>query len=154
MKTIDQTRLYDSSNQSPPGNCFQACVATILGISLADVPDEADHWRPGMDPYKAWRAYWPHFCDWLRERELGYIEIQAHTGDRSSSLDVPCIASGPSPRDPSILHAVVIRYVRLDRHTIGPHWLHDPHPSRAWLRGRQIKRLGYFCGIPDGKSGG
>jgi len=149
MAFIYQSRYYDPSDQTPPGNCFQACVATIFGLALSEVPDEADSWKPGMSASDSWRAYWPRFCKWLQARAVGYVEIRAETFvDHDSSLYVPCIASGPSPRDPSILHAVVIQYKRIDRRTVGPDWLHDPHPAQTWLADKQIETVGYFCSKP------
>lgn len=130
MKPVDQTRLYDPANQSPPGNCFHACVASILECAIGDVPDEAAHWRPGVVPRVSWRKFWCEFVPWLRGRGFGYLECTIGA-DADVWLDgVPVIASGPSPRDPDIQHAVVGTFAAGSFIL-----LHDPHPSRDGLAG-------------------
>lgn len=147
MRPTDQTRLYDPENRTPPGNCFAAAVATVLEIPLEQVPDEARDWRPGMPHHQSWRKYWPRFINWLQcGHGLSFVDV--HVGellplDPEELIEVTFIASGPSPRDPEILHAVVGTFER----TAGGcafRVLHDPHPSRAGLEGNEIKWVGLF----------
>lgn len=144
MKKIDQTRLYYPNSDEPPGNCFQACVASILECSISDIPDEAKHWSPGASPYRTWRLFWDDFCIWLQGRSIGYIECEITAAfDARSVLGVPFIASGPSPRDKNIDHSVVMCYERTDERTVSPVMVHDPHPSRDGLAG-EIRTFGFF----------
>lgn len=56
MKPVEQTKLT-----YPDGNCFAACVATLLELPLEAVPDfKGDGW------YDAW-------LEWLKLRNLTFI---------------------------------------------------------------------------------
>jgi hypothetical protein len=98
----------------PGGNCFAACVASILELDIRDVPYfmEDDFWKPRFDA-------------WLKPQGLSarYYAF----GDRPlrMEMDVPIrgfyILHGTSPRGN---HAVVANGRRI---------VHDPHPSRQGL---------------------
>jgi len=103
---VDQT-LFGNKN----GNCFSACVASILDLALEDVPNFC------AQPNKNW---YRDFVDWCKTQEL---VARYSTNDPQ----VLCIASGPSYRG-SWLHAVV-----WDRGMV-----HDPHPSRLGLAGPPV----------------
>jgi hypothetical protein len=95
----------------PDGNCFSACVASLLEVDVAEVP-----WFMGHD------EWWPHFEAWLRPR--GYYALCCPLGDyRPPGFH---ILSGKSPRG-DYMHSVVAR---------GAEVVHDPHPSRAGLDSR------------------
>lgn len=65
MKCVEQTKL-----DYPDGNCFAACVASILELSLDKVP----HFQ-GDDWYERWQ-------EWLSERNLYFIYLgNAGTND-------------------------------------------------------------------------
>jgi hypothetical protein len=112
----DQTRFG-----SAEGNCFSACVASILEIPLEDVPQfmVGDWWAnftAWCEPRGIIPKYWPArgWCD------LDPVRV---------FLGVPtgyAIMSGESPRHPGVLHAVV---------ALDGAIAHDPHPSRAGIRG-------------------
>lgn len=66
MKPVFQTRF--GAENAPPeqqGNCMAACVASLLELSLEDVPD----FRPD--------TWWLTLVEWLRARGLDafYVEI-------------------------------------------------------------------------------
>lgn len=125
MKPIDQTIFIGDSR---PGNCFQACVASLLELPLDDVPHFIETEAPGVDWYVG-------FTEWLAARQMFAVEVR---------LDVPavlglqpgvhCIISGPSPRH-SGLHSVVGR-VADDPREAGFILEHDPHPSRDFFAGK------------------
>jgi len=104
MRPVDQTTygIHD-------GDCFSACVASILEISIEDVP----------------LFLGPHgdaFLPWLADRGLSASLYERRRGDR-----VPrgfSIAGGPSERFAGRMHACVA----LDGIVV-----HDPHPSRDGL---------------------
>lgn len=136
MTPVDQTRLYDPTNQQPPGNCWAACIASILSVSIEDLPDEKDFWKPGDHPVNSWPPYFRATLDWLRARGLSWLEVRIGGISRDEIGDVYCIISGPSPRDATITHSVV---------GLGSRIVHDPHPSRAGLIGPEEKwTWGYF----------
>jgi hypothetical protein len=137
VKPVDQTRLG-----FPEGNCFAACLASLMEIPLDQVPSVM-----GMDPEVP--AWWPlHLDRWLSRYGLyglyfvvqpSHIDIAAlHGIYTNNSNDLvwprgPCIALGRSPR--GYPHAVVACDQVL---------LHDPHPSRLGL----VSIDGYIVLIP------
>ncbi len=112
MTPIDQTVFT-----VPGGNCFSACVASILGIALDDVPyfmgdfEEAD---------KA--AWFDRFADWLKPHGLWPVNFGMGTWHPPN--DALYILSAGSPRG-EWDHSVVAFGDKVI--------VHDPHPSRAGL---------------------
>ena len=115
---ISQSRFGD-----PDGNCFEACVATITGIPLDDIP----HFL-GDDWYAEYRA-------WLTGKGWNLIWWDAGTGAEPPGI---AIASGPSVR--GLPHSVVYRDGAL---------AHDPHPSGAGLLELQYWLLLWPAAFPE-----
>ena len=103
MRPVDQTIFG-----APEGNCLAACVATLLDLSIDDVPHfGADGWAEQL-------------TRWLRPRGLYALHFSLPSDWHPRGL---YILAGQSPRG-DFLHAVVAR---------GGDVIHDPHPSRAGL---------------------
>jgi hypothetical protein len=110
MKPVDQTILAP-----PDGNCFAACLASILEMPLAEVPNyKSDQWVT-------------EFNAWLKPRGLALLTITLPEGIENMSQDerryfLPgyCILAAQSPRY-DCLHAVVVHDGEI---------VHDPHPER------------------------
>lgn len=104
---VDQTGL------GPGGNCLSACVASVLEIPLAEVPNFNDDPEDWAEALLAW-------CD-ARQIDVDFsTEFPAPTGRH-------VILGGTSPRRHGrVGHAVVA----LDGVVV-----HDPHPSRAGIVG-------------------
>lgn len=107
MRPVDQTIFG-----APNGNCFAACVASILELPLEDVPNfcARDGWFLALRDWLKPHGLFPMAFDDVNDETFEYI------GDALS------IVSGPAAR--GHLHACVYR---------GAELLHDPHPSRAGL---------------------
>ena len=103
MRPVDQTAygLHD-------GNCFNACVASILEVPIAHVPRFSG------------TRWFAQFSQWLADRQL------AASFAKRGSYGPPgySIAGGPSLRFAGRMHACVA----LDGIVV-----HDPHPSRDGL---------------------
>lgn len=118
MIPVDQTRFGGPG--SPPeslGNCYAACLASILELPLDAVPaalGTTDDW-------------WPKLQEWLHPFGLGSISLQVADGDDLGWLPRGAfhVLTGKSPRG-DWDHAVVACSGRV---------VHDPHPSRAGLHG-------------------
>lgn len=80
MNPVEQTELT-----SPDGNCFAACVASILELSLTDVPD---YKGPG------WLDRWQ---DWLAPRNLTFINFSAEGDWRPRGYTLPAAESKRGP---------------------------------------------------------
>lgn len=129
MRPIIQTRLsIQGDSNSPPGNCWAAAIASLLDLSLEEVPDELEFWKPGMKPIESWRPYSKMMHRWLYG--LGFILVQCKPGALEyegprDCWDGYCLIFGPSPR--TGLHAVL--------GNLKGEIVHDPHPSGAGLKG-------------------
>lgn len=105
MKFVDQTTFGEEN-----GNCFSACIASILELNIEEVPT-----------FVAEKNWYKAFTEWLKPR--GYYSMYWNIKDYDESfLDDfgICILGGQSPRG-DFLHAVVAE---------GRKVIHDPHPSR------------------------
>lgn len=117
MQRVDQSLLGARS-----GDCFAACVATLLNAAIDDVPHfcgiHGDSW-------------YAHFCRWLAARDYAALSLRFDNEEqadahiewaREFAPYVPWIAGGASTRGP---HACVY---------LGAELLHDPFPkSRTGL---------------------
>lgn len=129
MRPIMQTRF--GQDPDGPGNCFSACVASVLECSLADLPDEAEiirqlkveygsDWTSWPNRYKwskSWERLWAQTQEECRKRGLFMLEVK---GPFASELtnNVWCIISAQSPR--GLPHSCVGRGLQI---------VHDPHPE-------------------------
>lgn len=118
MTPVDQTRFG-----AVDGDCFAACVATLLGLPLAEIPNFC-----APEQLDADGRWWPNFRAWCAARGLEAVCLLAADQPPGAVPDFDAIGSGPSPRG-AFLHATVWRNGRL--------W-HDPHPSRAGLAGPPV----------------
>ena len=116
MKPVDQTTFG-----FPGGNCFSACVASLLEIPLDVVPYFMGETLEGDG------AWFEKFTEWLAPRNLYPVCFKLGHDWRPAGMH---ILSGKSPRElanPKALHSVV---------GLGDAILHDPHPSRDGLISR------------------
>lgn len=123
MKPTHQTKF------GLEGNCFDACVATLLEIPLAD-----------LNYFRSEETWYADFQKWLEPRGLAYVEINCDQNPfYRFPLPVLAIGSGPSPREGVGNHAVVI-----ELHQWSKKIIHDPHPSGDGIAA--IKAVGFFVG--------
>lgn len=111
MKPVMQ-KVYNSQR----GDCFSACVASILELQLDDVPNFHD-----FDD----KDFSDALDEWFNDRGMVYLEFDLTIGDATefiSQLDmVYTIGTIRSPRARAIRHAVVCK---------GGKIIHDPHPNQ------------------------
>lgn len=115
MKPIDQTKFG-----SPEGNCFAACLASILEIPLEEFPVVSKT-----------KQYWiDKFNRFLEPYGIFLLLIQGKYSDNEHYFPpdgLVCVASGMGPR--GLQHSVVWYKNKV---------LHDPHPSREGLVERPV----------------
>lgn len=124
MKFIYQTTFGGlDSPLEERGNCDLACLSTITGIPLENIP----RYNEMMGGYE-WHL--------LRNKFLadnGFY-IVTFTDDAVPHLpDTYCIAVGPSPRgdwDHSTVGRIESGVLRL---------VHDPHPDQSFYAGKPVK---------------
>ncbi len=115
MKPVLQTRF-----EAGHGNCLNACVASILELPLGPggVPEEKGALRLWL----------------LEQHDLGIVWVTRIRGTLTlAGWGHFYLASGQSPRNPEIDHAIVM----CDGEEV-----HDPHPERRFLAG-PIKDWGF-----------
>lgn len=120
MKPVDQTIFEDGK-----GDCLRACVASILGIPILDVPNFAEF------------DYFTTLHHWLGIRGIRFVEVRFASSEHCRSAwygysHQPVLLWGDSPRNRPDggrkQHAVVAK-----SKGYGFEMIHDPHPSRDGL---------------------
>jgi len=141
MWFIDQTDFTPTG-----GNCFQACLASLLEKPLEDVP----HFMMKFDTY-------PQDMDkWLKDQGLWYIDARVDGTEGCITLPshMLCIVSGQSPRFPEVQHAVIGRTRESGSWMVD--YIHDPYaPDPSFLGNNPMRWLLFIGGrvikdIPDG----
>jgi hypothetical protein len=126
MKPVDQTLTGEA------GNCFSACLASLLELPVEQVPNFGVDGLPPFGVTEAehllWsRRFFENVNAWLAPLGFSYFEVA--TPEALPEIlwaAVPSgfwIAVGPGGRE-TTNHAVVMQ---------GREIVHDPHPSRAGL---------------------
>jgi len=115
MIPVDQIHL------APPlGDCFRACVASILEMSSDEVPNFVGEYE---------ELWWQKFIEWLKPLNLTAYDIPAETQDGYEVVTSGyVILTADSPRFQGGLHCVV---------TLDNVIVHDPHPDRANPTGKR-----------------
>jgi hypothetical protein len=110
MKPVFQTIL------SPPnGNCMAACIASILELSIEDLPNPH-----GKD------IWWEEWQEWLAPQNMYLINVEFEQGEDGWRPPGFWIADVDSPREfkesegSPVAHAVVAKANKI---------VHDPHPK-------------------------
>jgi hypothetical protein len=137
-RILRQVPNSDGVMQNTPTNCFSACVATVLGIDIGDVPIACDG--------ATWD--WDGFQNWLAKHGLQAIEVGFGNGGTIYPITypVPCILTGNSPRECTTgRHAVVATFIGLE----GFECTHDPHISKNWIDGEPTHALFFVDVAPD-----
>lgn len=112
-----QTRLHKGLFPiSDRGNCFPACIASILEMDVEDVIQIQEHYD---DPE------WPQILQrWLNSKGYRWRTIEPE--DNVSGKYI--LVSGTSPRFPDCSHIVIYKDGIM---------VHDPHPDRTGILNEQ-----------------
>ncbi len=104
---------YQKVIDSEKGDCTSACIATITGIPLDEIPNVHDN-------------FYPAIIEVLDKHGWVYLEIgqKVYFWIFASLPDVPVIASVPSQSFKDRMHSLVV-HVHDDRLEV----LHDPNPN-------------------------
>lgn len=94
MKCVEQT-LYGIGT----GNCFSASIASILEISIEDVPNFAG--EPGADD----GTWFIKFIKWCEDRGLGVVSVDWDKEDNLVIHNAYCIVCGDNHN--GLPHAIV-----------------------------------------------
>lgn len=121
MKPVTQTLFApESGDEGVSGNCWAACLASILELDLAEVPN-----------FCAYEDWWQRTIQWLNSRGLHISWVAYEPGLLTAIHPVDYfIMTGKSPRG-DFNHSVVGG----SRNGTPPTMIHDPHPSLAGIVG-------------------
>lgn len=113
------------------GDCMRACVASLLGMDVAEVPHFARYGLNDEPPDKhGWWWALVGFCDTLEpSHEVLIVDAPPPPSDDIAALFGMYLASGKSPRG-DWNHVVICR---------GGEVIWDPHPDRAGIVGEPIE---------------
>lgn len=136
MKPVMQTMFYDPDPDSPRGNCVQACFASLLHLSLDEVPhfyEVSIERLEGNERSLVRLAQKDSIDNWLFARGLAREVYFPSTEERRCRvgarfhINEMLVLSGTSPR--GVSHATL---GTLNEEGV---WkvLHDPHPSGAGI---------------------
>ena len=118
------SRIFQDDFSPAKGNALQACVASLLGLPLHDVPNFIAldcGYEEGINMYLQEMS--PEHCTMtMVKKKVASVN--------ESDLQKLCILRGKSPRG-NFGHVVVARLVE----TNGPlfEMIHDPHPASNFL---------------------
>lgn len=112
---MTEPQKIDQTEFGPHGNCQSACLAMLLGVPLAEVPNFAAMEGDDNGKYVA-QARWLHERGWAL---ITIVNWQALPWPPTKGY---YIAGGTSPR--GLRHGVIYKDGKL--------W-HDPHPSRGGI---------------------
>lgn len=128
MKTYtDQTEFTDQE-KGTKGNCLSACLANLLNIELSVIPNFAyleNKWYHAFDKFlteNGFECNGSYYFDRISEQHP--LSTWEGLMERNQGVGGVFIAGGPSPRFPTIGHAVLYKDGSM---------IHDPHPSRLGL---------------------
>lgn len=118
------------------GKCLQACIATLLGLRLSDVPDYDKGLKGYETDFLSQRA---QMNAWLeREHGVTLVLVDGLKGDfQVSDPRALFIASGPSPRRKGAGHACLV--------DIEGRIVHDPHPDGTGFGGKDPYEIEALC---------
>ena len=131
MKPVIQTRT------GATGNCFEACIASILELKLEEVPD--------FSAYSEDQTWVKKLNKWLSKRGLVYFEVNIDvscTNDFFKSRNFYHILIGDTVGGGKLKHAVVGNNGKM---------VYDPHPSNIGIIKEKILTMGLF--VYTGKKG-
>lgn len=129
MKPVHQNRFGKIE-----GNCFEACIASLLECSIKEIPILNDNHSEFNHVTKPWSK---KLVDFLDIKGLCFVEM-TFTGGKEIGYWLfhsgYSIITGKSPREGNILHCVVAYQGKM---------VHDPHPDNTGLE--DIQMIGFLC---------
>ena len=122
MLPVKQTRLKEN------GNCFEACIASLLNLKLEGVPDLLAYDQgPWMEKLNEWLNI---------KYNLVYMEVHMPSNEVENfflNKDFYHVIIGNTTRSPEIKHAVIGRKGKM---------VYDPHPSNIGVIKSDILYIG------------
>lgn len=122
------TPVYQTIISNVDGDCMRACVATITGIPIDQMPNFVDYENLRFDD---------HMEPWLGRHGFAVIEPKRDRAPRDYNWlglrGMVAMASVPSQRFAGCTHAVVVGWRDHPEHdgALQVYIIHDPNPENA-----------------------
>lgn len=121
---INLEKVYQTNTTPGEGNCLSACLATLMGLRITDVPNFR---KESENPVHMMQLV----QEWLNDFDMYLLTIRVSL-DEIVHYPVPqleddyalCIAGGKSPNFEGVSHSVV-GYMK----DVAFHLYHDPNPA-------------------------
>lgn len=140
------TPVFQQSLDMDRGDCFSACLASLLDVDLSDVPLFAEMEDRGEGDHMELAGQWLHLVH-------GMSLVEIHNGAKLEKADdhrllfgtpgtllIACYPAGTPDRS----HAVV---AQIDEAGEDLRVIHDPNPQRRTLPVRPISLVFIFRGV-------
>jgi hypothetical protein len=144
MKRVKQTRFGPVE-----GNCFAACIASLLEVPIEEVTIDPD---PNSD------NWWETLQAYLKPKNLFFLEVRIDVAKQYplyAMNNVYCVLSGKSPRKfeghEGVNHCVVGKINSSPETPVIFDAIHDPHPDNTFLVDKSIWGLGFIMKLDPAK---
>lgn len=127
MIPVEQTVFHDPPESH--GNCFRACVASIMEVRIDYVPPFEKIMFEADD-----EDWFVRFREWLHSEGWGlwyWLEVGRSLPIENRG-ELLVLTTGPSPRFQDTGHCILTRNRQL---------VHDPHPSGAGIDGKPYDHM-------------
>jgi hypothetical protein len=105
--------IYQRIIDKDIGDCYTACLASILGLAYEEVPQFL---KKLTEQGKEYRFY-VEVADWLNKLGLNYVQVPAYAmGDWRGVRELCAIATVPSQKFSGGTHAVICKWVEIPDH--------------------------------------
>ena len=105
--------------QELENDCFQACIASILGCNIENIPNCYDN---GIENFKN------KWYEWEKDKPFHLIDMDLNKDTMGWMKDIVMIAVGKSPRG-DYNHCVIMKNNKI---------IHDPHPDNEGIIGKPL----------------
>jgi len=120
VKPVTQTVLGGGEDGKPAGNCFRACLASVIECDIDSFPEFENMGRDWWNPFQKSLGEHGYMCHGFGKPE------DMDNPELAPGVDGYIVVSGGSPRGYSRGHAVIYKDGEM---------VHDPHPSREGITG-------------------
>ena len=129
------------------GNCFTACIASLLEVPIEEV---------NIDPHAD--RWWDSLQAYLKPKNLFFLEVRLDVAVQYplyAMSGIYCVFSGKSPRTfeghDGVNHAVVGMVNSDPERPVIFDCIHDPHPDGTFIKEGSLWGLGFIMKLDPSK---
>jgi hypothetical protein len=142
--------VYQKITEIGKGDCWRACIASILELDIDSVPNFVGEMNPLVGP-----THYDTCKEWLRSRGLFMLDISLNNDmewfyfiNWTMVEDAYAIASVPSQKNQGGWHSVVIKFEKTCPKSTRLVIIHDPRKdNEKYPEDVKIRRLQFISNI-------